>query len=335
MIKYLTTEVKKKMSPEKPGIIMPDGSFISKKDIENRGLKEGKATFITDMPLIRGFQYWGPRFESRQSQYQESDIRKNNVEIDFDQEPIINFIGDMHVGSPETDYKRINAEIEIIKQTPNSYLMVLGDTVDGFFFNPAQFQQMEQAPEQFKYINSIFEYLGKEKKLLIAWSGDHDGWAAKSGMDPYEEFSNKFGAYYMHGVGYVTLKVGNTDYKLAAAHRLPGFSMYNNSHAEMRLSKEVQGADIYLAAHTHAKGYVQQEVQQFGGDSRLVNFISLGPYKSSDEYSRKKGFVEKTENGMYGCCIKLYKDHRQVKYYNSILEGNSKRLARIEEYGKL
>lgn len=315
----------------KPGIIMPDGSFISKQSIDRKLLIAGEAKMITDMPLTRDNKYWGERFETRQKQYKETDIRKNNVEISFNEEPIINFMGDLHIGSPETDYQRINNEVEIISQTPNSYLMVLGDTVDGFFFNPAQFEQVEQAPEQFEYINSIFTKLGKEKKLLVAWSGDHCDWAKKSGANPYAEFSQKFDAYYMHGVGYVTLKVGDINYKLAGAHRLPGFSMYNNSHAEMRLSKEVQGADIYLAGHTHAKGYVQQEIQQFGGDSRLVNFISLGPYKSSDDFSRKRGFVEKTENGMYGCAIKLYKDHRQVKYYSSILEGNGKRLDRIEK----
>lgn len=319
-----------------PGIIMPDGNFISKADIDRKLLMEGKATLITDMPLVRNFEYWGKRFEERQAQYKESDGKRNNVEIFFENEPIINFIGDLHVGATETNYKRINAEIEIISKTPNSYLMMLGDTVDGFFWGgESQFSQIEQAPEQFKYINSIYKKMAQDKKLLIAWGGDHCLWSQKSGADPYAEFSERFGAYYMQGVGYVTLKVGEVDYKLIAAHRLNGFSMYNNAHAEMRLSREVQGADIYLAAHTHSKGYVQQEVQQFGGESKIGHFISLGPYKAEDSYSLKKGYAPKTENGMYGCCVKLYKDHRQVKYYPSILEGNGKRLDRIKDYGKL
>ena len=319
----------------KPGIYLPDGSFVSKEQIETKRMIQGKATLLTEMPLVRDFAYWGKRFEERQVQYKESVSRTNKVEIAFEEEPLINFWGDQHIGNPNTDYKRINAEAEIILKTPNSYLMVMGDTVDGFFFNPAQFEQIEQVPEQFRYINSLYEEMAKQKKLLVAWSGDHDDWIKKSGADPYEEFSKKFGAYYMHGVGFVTLKVGQTNYNLVAAHRLPGFSMYNNAHAEMRLAREVQGGDIYLAGHTHSKGFVQQEVQQFGGESKLVSFISLGPYKSEDSYSRKLGFASKTVNGMYGCAVKLYKDHRQVKYYTSILEANGKRLDRIREYGKL
>lgn len=323
------------MIENKPGIIMPDGSFISKEQINLKLMDKGEAVLLTDLPQSRDFKYWGKRFEERQIQYKESEIRRDKVEISFENEPIINFMGDLHIGNPDTDYKRINEEIEIISQTPNSYLMVMGDPVDGLFFNPGQFEQMEQAPEQFKYINSIFKKLGDERKLLVAWAGDHDTWAKKSGADPYEIFSEKYHAYYMHGVGFITLKVGPTDYKLVGAHRIPGSSIYNNTHPEMRLSKEIQGADIYVGCHTHRKGYVQQEVQQFGGESKLTNFISLGPYKSTDDYSRKNGFPTKTEHGMYGCAIKLYKDHNQVKYYSSIVEANSKRLKRIEEYGKL
>lgn len=317
------------MSKEQ-GLYLPNGEFISKKEIDTKLLIQGKANMMTDMPISRDFKYWGERFETRQSQYKESDQRKNKVEISFDQEPIINLIGDAHIGGPETDYKRLNAEIEIISQTPNSYAIMLGDTVDSFFFNPAQFEQIEQVPEQFEYIRSIYEKLGEKNKLLVAFSGDHEDWIKKSGANPYAEFSNRFNAYYMHGVGYITLKVGEMDYKMVAAHRLPGFSMYNNSHAEMRLSREVQGGDIYVGAHNHVKGFVEQEVQSFGGESKLVKFLSLGPYKASDGYSRKKGFSPKTEKGMYGSAIKLSKDSHNIQYYGSILEANGERLKEIK-----
>jgi hypothetical protein len=48
--------------------------------------------------------------------------------------------------------------------------MVVGDTVDGFFFNPAQFEQIEQTPEQFKYINSIYETDKRLFKLNLNFS---------------------------------------------------------------------------------------------------------------------------------------------------------------------
>ena len=317
------------MKENPQGLFLPNDVFLSEKEIEMKQLIKGEAQMLTDMPLVRDFTYWGERFEKRQEQYKETDPRKDHVTIKFTGDPIINFMGDLHIGGPDTDYRRINNEIEIISKTPNSYLMVMGDPVDGLFFNPGQFEQVEQAPEQFKYINSIFTKLGKEKKLLIGWAGDHDKWASKSGCDPYEEFSQRYGAYYMHGVGYVTLLVGETEYKLIGAHRLPGSSIYNNSHPEMRLSKDIQGADIYVGCHTHRKGYVQQEIQQFGGDSLLVNFISLGPYKATDDYSRKIGYPSKTDNGMYGCAVKLYEKQKNIRYYSSILEGNGARLDKI------
>lgn len=309
---------------------MPNGEFISKQSIDRKNLINGTAKMVTDMPLTRDFPYWGERFEVRQKQYKETENRSKDIVIQFDEEPIINIVGDWHTGHPETDHQRINNEVKICLETPNSYMMVFGDGVDGMWWNPGQMEQVEQPPEQYQYLNSIFKALGEKGKLLVVGGGDHDGWAKKMGIDPYAEFSQKYGAYYTQGVACVTLRVGEIDYKLVGAHRLPGFSMYNNVHAEMRLSKELQGADIYVGAHNHVKGYSEQDIQQVDGD-RLVSFISVGPYKKSDDYSRKKGFVEKSENGMYGCAIKLYKDHRQVKYYSSILEGNGKRLDRIEK----
>ena len=63
------------MSVEK-GIHLPNGDFISKTDIERKKLMKGEATLLTDMPLVKNFEYWGNRFEKRQDQYKESEIRQ-------------------------------------------------------------------------------------------------------------------------------------------------------------------------------------------------------------------------------------------------------------------
>lgn len=307
-----------------PGIHLPGGKFISKNEIARKNaLNESVPRMVTDLPKEMEFNYWSKRFERRQEVFKETEVQKNKVSISFDNDTIINFIGDAHIGAPDTDYKRLASEIDIICQTPNSYVMVVGDLIDGFFFNPAQMEQIEQVPEQYKYIRSMLKYLSENKRLLVGWGGDHDGWAKKMGMDPYATFSSEFGAYYMQGVGYITLNVGEQEYKLVGAHRLPGFSMYNNTHPQMRLSRDVQGADIYMGAHTHMKGHNQQDVTFFGGESKMVHYISLGPYKQTDEYAKKKGFAVKTDEGMYGCAIKLSKDSHHIQYFSSILEANS------------
>lgn len=312
---------------EKIGIYTIDGNFTSQNEIRRKLALQGQTTPIleTELPLPRDYVYWANRFERRAAEYGETVQRRNCVTIQFPTErTIINFIPDLHVGAPDTHYKRIQQEAEAIVNTPNSYVIGVGDWVDGFFFNPAQFGEIEQAPEQFAYMRSLLKYYADNKRLLAGFGGDHDLWATKMGVDPYAEFSKETGAYYMQGVGYITARVGDNDYKISAAHRHNGFSIYNKAHAAIRLYQDgAEGADICVTAHTHQKAYHRQAVKEFGGVARNVDFLSLGPYKASDEYARKKGFPDQTAPEMYGAAVILEPGVKGVTYYHDIIAANA------------
>lgn len=315
------------MAGKEMGLILPDGSFRSAAEIKRKLALQGQTTpfFETEQPIPRDFGYWSNRFERRASEYGETIQRRNCVTIRFAPEPmVINFIPDLHVGSPETHYERIKQEAEVIVNTPNSYVVGVGDWIDGFFFNPAQFGEIEQAPEQFAYMRSLLKYYADNKRLLVGFGGDHDLWATKMGADPYAEFSAQTGAYYMQGVGYITARVSEIDYKISAAHRHNGFSIYNKAHAAIRLYRDgAEGADICVTAHTHQKAYHRQAVKEFGGEARNVDFLSLGPYKAGDDYARKKGFADQTAPEMYGAAIVLDPHQKNVTYYHDIIAANA------------
>lgn len=315
------------MGVERPqGLYLPNGTFESTSEIKRKLALQGQLTphLETPLPVPHDFGYWSNRFEHRATEYGEAVQRRNNVTITFPPEKtILNFIPDLHVGSPEVSYKRIQQEAEVIVNTPNSYVIGLGDWIDGFFFNPAQFGEIEQAPEQFAYMKALLDYYAKNKRLLVAFGGDHDLWANKAGSDPYADFSQRTGAYYMQGVGYITCKVGNIDYKVSAAHRHNGFSIYNKAHAAIRLYRDgAEGADVCVTAHMHQKAYHRQAVKEFGGSARMVDFISLGAYKSGDEYLRKKGFADQVPEEMYGQSIILDPHKKEIIYFDDILKAN-------------
>ncbi len=308
-------------------IMQEKGIFINPDEFESD--KHIKRKLASELPVMetpktfpRNWEYWSDRFKREQNIYREtSEIETDHVTISFKGDTIINFIGDAHVGASTTHYDRLEKEIKSIMETPNSYVILVGDLVDGFFFNPAQMEEVAQTPEQFLYMHALIDYLAKNKKLLIAYGGDHDGWSKKMGADSYEQF-NKLGAYYMHGVGHLTAKIDDQEYKITGAHRLPGFSMYNNVHPQMRASKEIQGADIYFSGHNHAKGHSEQSIPMFGGEARKVHFISIGPYKSSDEYSRKIGYPQQSPESMYGSAVVLHANTKEVSYFDDILKAN-------------
>jgi predicted phosphodiesterase len=299
-------------------------SFRSDKDIKREKAISGELpVFETPLAEDKGFHYWSQRFQERQEQYGETTQIRDRVNIRFPQNDIlITFIADTHPGNPQAHYKRLEQEVETIINTPNSYAVLVGDLVDGFFFTPAVHEAMEAVPEQFKYMESFLKYLSANKKLLVGFGGDHDGWTKKMGIDPYAKFEGDLGAYYIHGVGHLTFSVGDIDYKLVGAHQLPGFSMYNNVHPQMRAAKEVQGADIYFSGHNHQKGHSEQAIKEFGGNARRVHYMALGPYKPTDEYSRKKGWAQQSPDEMYGASVILSANKKQVKYYYDIIEAH-------------
>lgn len=306
---------------QEKGIFINPNEFESDKHIK-RKLANEFPIMETPKKFPRDFSYWSDRFQRSQEIYKETnDIETDHVTIQFKGDTILNFIGDCHVGASTTHYDRLRQEVEAIVDTPNSYVVLVGDLVDGFFFNPAQMEEVEQAPEQFLYMHSLIDHLVKNKKLLIGFGGDHDQWAKKMGADPYEQFNN-LGAYYMHGIGHLTAKVDNQEYRITGAHRLPGFSYFNNTHPLARAAREVQGADIYFSAHTHQKGHSEQAIKEFGGEARRTHFISLGAYKPTDEYLRKLGFAQMNEKEMYGSAIKLLANRKEIQYFDDIIKAN-------------
>lgn len=315
------------MPNQKEGLYYPDGSYKNRDTIIREAMTKGELPVLKTPTLKRltFTDYWSPRFIKRQEEVLEArEQLTNNVEIQFPSERIcINFIGDLHTGG-ECDYNRVSLELDKIVNTPNSYLMLMGDVIDGFFFNYAQMEQIEQVPEQIQYTKSMLKYLGENKKLLVGWAGDHEKWLDKMGNSLYADFYENTGAYYMYGVGYVTLSVGKTDYKLTGAHRLPGSSIYNQNHPQDRAMRfgGAWGSDIIVSAHTHKKGHSEKTIVGFGGEAVKVHQIALGPYKCQDEYSKKNGWSKQVPAEMYGSAVILEPQEKYVRYYDDILLAN-------------
>jgi len=165
--------------------------------------------------------------------------------------------------------------------------------------------------------------LANKKKLLVAWTGDHDhSWQAERGETMYDRFIRELNTHVLHGVSYLSLYVGDQLYRISGAHRHNGFSIYNKAHAALRLYRDdAFGSDICLTAHTHGKAYLTQTVKRFGGEVDKVHFISIGAYKRSDRFLRKKGYHRLGDDEIGGQSLILYPDRKKVEVCWSITSG--------------
>jgi predicted phosphodiesterase len=281
--------------------------------------------WITPLPLGKDYSYWSKRFKNRQKEYIETkEVLSNHFELRLPEKSMIALIGDQHVGSAEVDYERISTEINQILDTKNTYVIITGDTVDGYFWGgDAQYEEMEQVPEQYQYVKSMLDLLGENNKLICAVGGDHDGWVKRGGFNPLKEFTERNNCFYSQGVTYLTVHVGSATYKFTVAHRLPGSSMYNRNHPQSRALRfgGAIGSDIVVSGHNHRKAISQYPVDMFGGESALVHTIALGAYKTNDGYGRKLGFNKITADDMYGSAVILDKDNKDIVAYYDILKA--------------
>ncbi|RLI55097.1 MAG: hypothetical protein DRP09_11085 [Candidatus Thorarchaeota archaeon] len=279
-----------------------------------------EVVYKTPLPEQGSFHDWSQRFQDRQEVVNQP---YQNVEYDFFAPIVINLIADGHIGHPATDYKRLEQEADEIVQTPNSFVFLLGDMINNMNWNPGQMEEMEQTPEQIEYFRSYMDYLASYQKLLLVVRGDHDGWLLKSGFDMLAEASERYGAHATAGVTQVKANVGAQEYKVGVAHQLPGHSMYNKTHPQVRAERfgGLRGADVIASAHNHGKGYSTDWQQNFDG-THQTHYVALGAYKPTDGWLAKKGFKMQDPEQMYGAAVRLDRDSDHIVYYDDILTAN-------------
>lgn len=263
--------------------------------------------------------------DTRGKQMKEMDGKSSNqVTVSFPGTTAVHVMGDLHIGNPNTDHRRIQKEIAAIKET-NDKVILAGDLVDGIFFGgESQAEQSLNLSEQRGALRGLFHTL--RDKIVVAVSGEHDDkWASKSGGSPYEILAGETGAPYVRGIAEVQAQVGEEDYNIVVGHKMRGHSMYNKNHPTFRNARfDLQGGDIYVSGHTHQKQVSQEAIREFGGNSRQVTHISIGPYKSKDGYGDRSGFVEQADKQMGGASFRMHGEVKLTDVDPDILEAINK-----------
>lgn len=271
-------------------------------------------------PQTPNFESWSQRFQRSQEAFPQN---SHVLDFTFLGPAVINFMSDLHAGHPTTHYDRIDKEVNSIVKNPEGFVFLVGDLIDNMHWNPGQFEEMEQTPEQVGYIHAMINYLADNGKLLGSWDGDHDGWLAKSGMD-IRTLLFIMGIHSMQGPTYVNAHLEQADYRIMGAHQLPGHSMYNNTHPQMRAERfgGGRGADVIVSGHNHQKGHAEDYSREWPGEPHLVHYLALGSYKPEDSWLNKKGFPPQRAKQMYGSAVRLDNRKKHILYYEDILEAN-------------
>jgi len=206
---------------------------------------------------------WITHLIKRQEMVEEADpiFTYGRTRIDTDKPIIYQAVGDIHMGSRYVEYKEFRATVHRMLDTPRVYWGMHGEDVEGFntSFKDASgvLNQLVQPKIQRALDQRLLTMLHEKGRLLYGCAGTPGHGVIKIiGQDLVQDLYQGLHVWYFVGKAIFVLEVGEQQYVFMVGHRLPGTSIYNPNHAQIRaLLYDCPVADFIVSGHTHAYGY--------------------------------------------------------------------------------
>ena len=239
-----------------------------------------------------------------------------NIQADYPDLPIvISLMTDTHYGALNANTRLLNEHLDIIRNTPNFYMVHNGDHTDNFNAAGKWASAMgeDPLPQQIAsraWCAKLLE-LDDAGKIIALGFGNHDNFGEKAGQDYHESFMGQFKAPILTSGGLLHIRHG-WQYDLAMTHMYWGTSKLNPTNANKRfMDFEYPDADISFLGHTH-----QSEGLHFQkGPKDRIACIG-GTYKDRDDWARKNGIGGRS--GSPGWAVALWPNERGMMLFQDI-----------------
>ena len=237
---------------------------------------------------------------------QETTCRQVKVEYNDDFLLVV-FLADIHVGSESSELRLIKYHMKEIAKRKNVAMVLCGDYTDNFI-TFAQNQQLIPPADQQK----LFEYIINtiKDKVVGLCRGNHDERDKNTvGKDLVEQTCKLAKIPYLGAEGWITIKVGEQEYKIYASHKGKYNSSLNQTHTVKKAFETRGEFDIGVVSHNH-NGAIEQGTKW--GKHRI--YIRPGTYKIYDRWAINMGFGE---SEVCVPAVLLFGDRRQmIPFYN-------------------
>lgn len=218
-------------------------------------------------------------------------------------------LGDAHMGSWATDYDRLIQITDEIINTPNLYVMLVGDLLQMSIKLRGVLEVSDNALPPYWQIRFLDSWLQSIQHKVICSTWDNHSVMREEnavGFSTYAEIFKRHTIYHS-GIGHIDVKVGKEVYKIAVSHFFRGRTMYNPCHGQMRyIRMEAHDREIVAAGDSHVHGVVHY---MEGGKERLV--LNCGSIQNSG-YGKR--FFSLKNQDYFPCFILDPKQHRFVGF---------------------
>lgn len=242
--------------------------------------------------------------------------RTQNEEAVFelgDGKPIIlATFSDQHIGAWGCDYSLFCKITDEIVNTPNLYMVMLGDETEHAIRLRSVLEVTSQifTPEiQERFIEAWI----REVDHKIAWAG----WS-NHGIERQEKLAGSSvlknlisrHATYFNGLAHVRLKVGKQEYKVASNHKFAGNSMYSRVHGPKRyIRMEAPDRDIVLQGDLHTP-----ELDMYHEGGKMHVAITTGSLHTHSGYGQRHFSLLTIP--AYPCIVLYPDEHKMVPFWS-------------------
>lgn len=243
-------------------------------------------------------------------------------------------LSDVHIGDPCADLKLLEQVINKIKETPDMYVILLGDILNTAIVNSKSdiysetFNMAKAQETALKYLLPI------KDKILAMTPGNHENRVWKSvGLDVSLWLAEKLGVQDRYRNNFIALDISfgrdnsGAPFHLKVAGQHGGYGGGRKLGAAMNALEDVDGivcnADLYVRAHTHSSVSGQRDVFEFNTNGNLN--------KHHKHYFNAPAFLK---TGGYGL-DKGYKPQSTYPIYLNIRAFCDRKGSRLDKYFKI
>lgn len=224
------------------------------------------------------------------------------------------YMTDIHYGSVGVDYESLIRHFGIVENTPNTYLLLGGDSIDNFAIKHAHAGIMGDAiPPQLQaqaFMEKVAQ-LDRKSKLGGICFGNHEDWVGIAGYDFYQTWMGDVQAPIFSRGGVLHVMLQGEEYRLGITHKFWGTSKLNITNAPKRaLEFGYPEAEIMLVGDDH-----QSSAEIFDRAGKRMLVIDGGTYKTMDPTGKKWGLGPAGRSG-YG--IFLWPDQHRFEVFADV-----------------
>lgn len=214
-------------------------------------------------------------------------------------------LADLHIGSAECDVDLIKKTIKFIQDTPNMYVILLGDILDTALKNSKTdiYSEVMSIADSQKLAIELLTPI--KDKIIGMTPGNHENRVWKeTGVDLSLWLAEKLGIQDKYRLNALALSIdfgkdnNNKPYKLNVFGQHGGYGGGRKLGSAMNALEDMDGivanADIYLRAHTHSPIQGSRKVFNFNSYGNLVshikNYFNAPSFLLTGGYGLEKGY---------------------------------------------